>query len=144
MSGRVTVKTPSRSGRSRSQGRSRRPGLRGSTPSSRSRGRSAPASSPSCATSTWSCGGGRAGKGGGLGDVFLAEDEQLGRSVALKQLQERHRNRSRSREQFLFEAKVTGLLEHPGIVPVYSLERGEDGLASYTMRFIVGESLQEA
>jgi serine/threonine-protein kinase len=83
-------------------------------------------------------------RSGGLGDVYLADDEQLGRPVALKRIQARHRGHPRSRRQFLFEARVTGRLEHPGIVPVYSLDREDDGEPAYAMRFVVGESLKEA
>jgi tetratricopeptide (TPR) repeat protein len=73
---------------------------------------------------------------GGLGDVFIAQDAQLGRKVALKRLQRRHRHDRRHREQFLLEAETTGRLEHPGIIPVYGLERGGDGGLGYAMRFI--------
>ena len=73
---------------------------------------------------------------GGLGEVFIATDEQLGRKVALKRIQERRRHDPRCREQFLFEAELTGLLDHPGIIPVYSLERDEDGAMQYAMHFV--------
>src|SRR5262249_11846447 len=46
--------------------------------------------------------------------------------------------------RFLLEAKVTGRLEHPGIVPVYGLGRYADGRPYYAMRFIEGETLKEA
>jgi tRNA A-37 threonylcarbamoyl transferase component Bud32 len=80
---------------------------------------------------------------GGLGDVFIARDEQLHREVALKQLKDRHADRSESRLRFLFEAEVTGSLEHPGIVPVYGLGRYPDGRPYYAMRLIDGSSLKE-
>ena len=48
-------------------------------------------------------------------------DEQLHREVALKEIQPRHADCPDSRARFLREAEVTGRLEHPGIVPVYSL-----------------------
>ena len=41
------------------------------------------------------------------------------------------------------EAQITGQLEHPNIVPVYELARGEDGTPFYTMRFLRGQSLSE-
>ncbi|MCA9140279.1 MAG: protein kinase, partial [Planctomycetales bacterium] len=44
-------------------------------------------------------------------------------------------------EKFIFEAKVTGSLEHPGIVPVYGFGRYEDNQPYYAMRFIRGRSL---
>src|SRR5438270_66668 len=49
-----------------------------------------------------------------------------------------------SQARFLLEAKVTGRLEHPGIVPVYGLGRYADGRPYYAMRFIEGETLKEA
>ena len=44
----------------------------------------------------------------------------------------------------MLEAEITGSLEHPGIVPVYSLGRNAEGRPYYAMRFIRGESLQVA
>src|SRR5262249_33084551 len=46
--------------------------------------------------------------------------------------------------RFLLEAKVTGSLEHPGIVPVYGLGTHADGRPYYAMRFIRGDSFQDA
>ncbi|HEV3165298.1 MAG TPA: serine/threonine-protein kinase [Isosphaeraceae bacterium] len=81
---------------------------------------------------------------GGLGEVYVAFDEELRREVALKEIQLRHANRTDSRLRFLLEAEVTGGLEHPGIVPVYGLGRYADGRPYYAMRFIRGQSLQDA
>jgi serine/threonine-protein kinase len=80
---------------------------------------------------------------GGLGAVFVAQDEELNRLVALKEIQERHADHSSSQTRFVFEAEVTGNLEHPGIVPVYGLGRYPDGRPYYAMRFIRGQSLDE-
>ena len=81
---------------------------------------------------------------GGLGEVYVARDEELGREVALKQIQERHADDPASRARFLLEAEVTGGLEHPGVVPVYGLGQYADGRPFYAMRFIKGDSLKEA
>ncbi|HJT79146.1 MAG TPA: protein kinase, partial [Gemmataceae bacterium] len=81
---------------------------------------------------------------GGLGEVFVARDEELRREVALKEIQERHADHPESRARFLLEAEVTGGLEHPGIVPVYGLGHYGDGRPFYAMRFIRGDSLQDA
>ncbi|HWE35800.1 MAG TPA: protein kinase [Isosphaeraceae bacterium] len=81
---------------------------------------------------------------GGLGEVFVAHDGELGREVALKEIQDRHADNAESRARFLLEAEVTGSLEHPGIVPVYGLGHYPDGRPYYAMRFIRGDSLQEA
>jgi serine/threonine protein kinase len=81
---------------------------------------------------------------GGLGEVYLAIDEELNRQVALKQIQERHADDRESRERFLREAMITGALEHPGIVPVYGLGEYADGRPFYAMRFIRGETFRKA
>ena len=81
---------------------------------------------------------------GGLGEVFVAEDAELHREVALKQIQDRHASHSESRSRFLLEAEITGGLEHPGIVPVYGLGHNDLGRPFYAMRFIKGDSLREA
>ncbi len=81
---------------------------------------------------------------GGLGEVFLAFDRELNRTVALKELQPRLAHDPGSRARFLVEAEVTGSLEHPGIVPVYSLGRHEDGRPYYAMHLVQGETLRDA
>ncbi len=81
---------------------------------------------------------------GGLGEVFVALDTELGRHVALKQIQTHHADHADSRARFLLEAEITGGLEHPGIVPVYGMGCYADGRPYYAMRFIQGQSLQSA
>jgi serine/threonine-protein kinase len=81
---------------------------------------------------------------GGLGEVSLARDTELGRDVALKEIQQRYANSPTYRARFLREAEVTGGLEHPGIVPVYGLGAYPDGRPFYAMRFIRGTTLKEA
>ncbi len=81
---------------------------------------------------------------GGLGEVFVAEDEELHREVAVKQIQDRHADDPESRQRFVQEAEITGGLEHPGIVPVYGLGNYADGRPYYAMRFIRGDSLKDA
>jgi serine/threonine-protein kinase len=83
-------------------------------------------------------------KGGGLGDVYKAYDEELRREVALKRIKEEHADNPRCQRDFLREAEITGKLEHPGVVPIYGLVQGPDGNPSYAMRFIEGESLKDA
>jgi eukaryotic-like serine/threonine-protein kinase len=81
---------------------------------------------------------------GGLGEVFVALDAELHREVALKQILEKHADDPDSRQRFVAEAEITGGLEHPGIVPVYSLGTYGGGRPYYAMRFIRGDSLKEA
>ena len=81
---------------------------------------------------------------GGLGQVYVARDDQLNREVALKEIKFDFADDSSSRNRFLLEAEITGGLEHPGIVPVYGLGQYADGRPYYAMRFIRGDSLKEA
>jgi serine/threonine-protein kinase len=78
---------------------------------------------------------------GGIGQVWLARDAELQREVAVKEIQPKYAEREDQRARFVLEAEITGSLEHPGIVPVYSLGRNADGRPYYAMRFIRGESL---
>ena len=81
---------------------------------------------------------------GGLGKVSVAEDLELHRSVALKEIKGRFADDPAARGRFLLEAEVTGGLEHPGIVPVYGLGRDEGGRPYYAMRFVRGDTLKDA
>jgi serine/threonine-protein kinase len=81
---------------------------------------------------------------GGLGMVSVARDQELNRDVALKEIKPTHAHDAASQARFLAEAEITGGLEHPGVVPVYGLGRFDDGRPFYAMRFIQGESLDDA
>ncbi len=80
---------------------------------------------------------------GGMGVVFLAEDQVLKRKVALKILrQETLLFQVEARERFQREAQAAARLDHPGICPVY--EVGEvDGLPFMAMRYVPGRTLAE-
>jgi serine/threonine-protein kinase len=81
---------------------------------------------------------------GGLGQVSVALDTELDRTVALKEIQDEHADDQSSRFRFVQEAEITGKLEHPGIVPIYGLGHYADGRPFYAMRFVQGDSLKEA
>ena len=81
---------------------------------------------------------------GGLGRVMLARDEQIGRTVALKEIRPDRADDPENQVRFVVEAEVTGGLEHPGIVPVYALGRYPDQRPYYVMRFIRGSHLGKA
>ncbi len=81
---------------------------------------------------------------GGLGEVFVAEDQELHREVALKEIKQKYADMNESRERFVLEAEITGKLEHPGVVPVYGLGTYPDGRPFYAMRFIRGDTLATA
>ena len=79
---------------------------------------------------------------GGMGSVYAARDEQLGREVAIKvsnaaapadDLDQRLRQ----------EAKVLARLEHPGIVPVHDAGLLDDGRWFYVMKLVRGETLAD-
>jgi serine/threonine protein kinase len=80
---------------------------------------------------------------GGMGRVWLARDQRLERDVALKELRPEFAGSPDVGRRFLVEARVTGRLEHPGIVPIYELV-DEDGNSAYVMRFLRGRTLSEA
>jgi serine/threonine-protein kinase len=82
---------------------------------------------------------------GGIGRVWLARDTDLGRDVALKEIRPDRVGNPQIWLRFQEEARITGQLEHPGIVPVYELVRGtREQRPFYTMRFIHGRTLSEA
>ncbi len=77
---------------------------------------------------------------GGLGQIIAAVDEEMDRVVALKTPMPDQGALPEGRSRFLSEARVTGRLEHPGIVPIYSLFRDEDGTPFYSMRLVRGRN----
>jgi WD40 repeat protein/serine/threonine protein kinase len=89
---------------------------------------------------------------GGVGQVWLAHDADLDRDIALKELRVERAGDPAITARFLREARITGRLQHPGIVPVYELVHGEpdpDGDSAaegpfYTMRFVQGRTLTDA
>ncbi len=81
---------------------------------------------------------------GGIGQVWLVRDEHLGREVALKELRPETAGDVNARARFLEEARITGQLEHPGIVPVYELLAPAGQQPFYIMRFVKGRTLSAA
>ena len=75
---------------------------------------------------------------GGMGRVCTAVDKRLGREVAIKELREGRDPRRMARE-----ARITALLEHPGIVPVYDAGVTPDGRPFYAMRLVRGRPLSD-
>ncbi|CAN5333351.1 Stk1 family PASTA domain-containing Ser/Thr kinase [soil metagenome] len=80
--------------------------------------------------------------GGGMADVYLAEDQELGRRVAVKILHERYANDEQFVERFRREATHAAGLSHPNIVSIF--DRGEAD-ASYfiVMEYVEGRTLKE-
>jgi serine/threonine-protein kinase len=82
---------------------------------------------------------------GGIGRIWVARDADLGRVVALKELRPEKAASAKARARLLKEARITGQLQHPGIVPVYELVRGSDDQAPcYAMRLVEGRTLGAA
>ena len=79
---------------------------------------------------------------GGMADVYLAEDQELGRRVAIKILNDRHAHDQQFVERFRREAKNAAGLSHPNIVSIY--DRGEaDGTYYIAMEYLEGRTLKE-
>jgi beta-lactam-binding protein with PASTA domain/predicted Ser/Thr protein kinase len=79
---------------------------------------------------------------GGMANVYLAEDQELGRRVAIKILNDRHAGDDQFVERFRREAKNAAALSHPNIVSIY--DRGEaEGTYYIAMEYLEGRSLKE-
>jgi eukaryotic-like serine/threonine-protein kinase len=79
---------------------------------------------------------------GGMANVYLAEDQELGRRVAIKILNERHAADEQFVERFRREAKHAAGLSHPNIVSIY--DRGEaEGTYYIAMEHLDGRNLKE-
>jgi serine/threonine protein kinase len=77
---------------------------------------------------------------GGMGTVYLAIDEALGREVAIKVPNEV--TTAVSERRLRLEARVLATLEHPGIVPIHDIGRLADGRMFYVMKRVHGRTLQ--
>jgi len=95
---------------------------------------------------------------GGIGRVLIAYDEYIGRQIAVKELLPEidfsgsggsgtssplTGTYNVMRTRFLREARITGQLEHPSIIPVYEIGRHEDGTLYYTMHLVNGKTLSQ-
>ena len=78
-----------------------------------------------------------------MANVYLAEDQELGRRVAIKILNERHANDEQFVERFRREAKNAAGLSHPNIVSIY--DRGEaEGTYYIAMEYLDGPHAEGA
>lgn len=80
---------------------------------------------------------------GGMGQVYRAQDRQLGRVVALKVLRPELNAVPEFLARFAQEAQATAQLTHPGVVPVYELGQLADGRRFFTMEVVEGRSLTQ-
>jgi serine/threonine protein kinase len=79
---------------------------------------------------------------GGMGTVYLAEDTELNRQVAIKVLSTPELTED-LRRRMIREAQIIARLEHPGIVPVHDVGTLPDGRIFYAMKFVRGVRLDE-
>ena len=79
---------------------------------------------------------------GGMADVYLAEDQELGRHVALKLLNDRHAADEQFVERFRREAQSAAGLNHPNIVSIFDRGRAE-GTYYIAMEYLDGRTLKE-
>src|SRR5215217_4673611 len=79
---------------------------------------------------------------GGMGVVYLAEDRELNRHVAIKVLNTLEITED-LRNRMIREAQIIARLEHPGIVPVHDVGTLPDGRIYYAMKLVRGSRLDE-
>ncbi len=77
---------------------------------------------------------------GGMGDVLLATDAQIGRDVAVKRMRDR---RTTSVTRFLREARIQGRLDHPAIVPVHEVAVDAENRPYFVMKRLTGTTLAD-
>ncbi|MDG2468508.1 MAG: protein kinase, partial [Pirellulaceae bacterium] len=81
---------------------------------------------------------------GGVGIVYSAQQNSVKRNVALKMLNVGASANKDQKEKFLFEAIVTGDLDHPNIVPIHELGKNEDGDLFYSMKQVKGKTWSDS
>ncbi|MDP7033567.1 MAG: tetratricopeptide repeat protein [Planctomycetota bacterium] len=80
---------------------------------------------------------------GGMGQILTATDPSIDRRVAIKILQPSITSHKVHLQKFQNEFRLTGQLEHPGIVPVHESGTADDGRVYFCMKLVQGESLAE-
>jgi non-specific serine/threonine protein kinase len=80
---------------------------------------------------------------GGMGVVYLAQDRQLDRPVALKCLPSRFANDRLARSLLVAEARAAAMLDHPNIATVFEIGESDDGRLFIAMAYYEGETLRE-
>lgn len=80
---------------------------------------------------------------GGMGAVYLAQQDVIKQEIAVKVLHTRAASSNEIIERFNREARVISLLSHPNIIRVFIFGRTENGLMYMAMEFVKGRSLRE-
>ncbi len=79
---------------------------------------------------------------GGMGVVYRARDERLGRQVALKFLPPHMSADADAKARFVAEARAAAALDHPNVCAIYEIGETDDGQLFIAMPFYEGETLQ--
>jgi serine/threonine protein kinase len=80
---------------------------------------------------------------GGGSILYLTNDLALCRIVMLKKLRPDMAKDESSQQRFLREARVTAIIQHPAVVPVYDIGRDEDGCPYFSMKRVEGVTLRK-
>lgn len=80
---------------------------------------------------------------GGMGVVYLAEDERLKRKVALKFITQFMADDPKARERFLSEARAASKVDHPNIATVYEIGETPSGRPYISLAYYEGETLDK-
>ncbi len=80
---------------------------------------------------------------GGMGAVYLAHDGPLHRAIAVKVMHGHVASNPTLVRRFFKEAQISAQLEHPGIVPTYTIDSSESGQPRLAMRLIRGRDLEK-
>ncbi len=80
---------------------------------------------------------------GGMGAVLRGHDPDLHRPLAIKVLLEHHHGDAALARRFLEEARISGQLQHPGVVPVHEVGTLADGRPFFAMKLVEGRTLAE-
>ena len=78
---------------------------------------------------------------GGIGSVFEATHQQIGRRVAIKVLRAEHARNQETVTRLFNEARAVNRVEHPGLVQIFDCDYLPDGRAYLVMEFLQGETL---
>lgn len=79
---------------------------------------------------------------GSFATIYRGRDDDLGRDVAIKVLHTRLLKSEKVLKSFLAEARILASLQHPGIVPIYDIGRGDDGGYYLVTHFVEGRDLK--
>lgn len=80
---------------------------------------------------------------GAMGTIYAARQKGVERTVALKTIKEDVDQNRENVEKFLYEAQITGDLDHPNIVPIHELGANADGTLFYSMKLVKGTPWQD-